>query len=135
MLLATDRTACREIWGFGGWRSDGPAIQRRLGGWRRYREAFYSLSGSSSFLPPVMAPPLPPAMAPLSTVGVTEAEVIDLETMPPVGVPGGEVIDLESAECRSVATMAKFNSHSSGFHPKQQVSIRLFCTAKSRHYA
>uniref|UniRef100_A0A0E0QWK4 Uncharacterized protein n=1 Tax=Oryza rufipogon TaxID=4529 RepID=A0A0E0QWK4_ORYRU len=54
-----------------------------------------------------MAPPLPQAMAPLFTVCVSEAEVIDLETMPSVGVPGGEVIDLESAECRSRATMAK----------------------------
>nr|BAD08078.1 hypothetical protein [Oryza sativa Japonica Group] len=90
-------------------------MQRRLGGWRRYRD-------SSSFLPPVMTPPLPlpPVMAPLSTVCVTEAGVIDLETMPPVGVPGGEVIDLESAECRSGATMAKSTGHSSGFHPKQQ---------------
>uniref|UniRef100_A0A0E0AUX9 Uncharacterized protein n=1 Tax=Oryza glumipatula TaxID=40148 RepID=A0A0E0AUX9_9ORYZ len=71
-------------------------------------------------------------MAPLSTVGVTEAEVIDLETMPPVGVPGGEVIDLESAECRSVATMAKFNNHSSGFHPKQQGHRKIGLSPQSK---
>jgi hypothetical protein len=58
-------------------------------------------------------------MAPLFTVCVSEAEVIDLEMMPSVGVPGGEVIDLESAESRSRATMAKSMGHSSGFHPKQ----------------
>jgi hypothetical protein len=62
----------------------------------------------------VMTPPLPPAMDPLSTACVPEAEVIDLE----------------SAECRSGATMAKSMGHSSGFHPKQQVSIRLFLYGK-----
>ncbi|KAF2945916.1 hypothetical protein DAI22_02g252500 [Oryza sativa Japonica Group] len=37
-------------------------------------------------------------------------------------VPEAEVIDLESAECRSGATMAKSMGHSSGFHPKQQLT-------------
>lgn len=70
-------------------------------------------------------------MAPPSPIGDTEAEVIILEDLPPVGVPGAEVIDLESPECKSGAAGAKSRSHSSAGHPKQQVSICVFYTARS----
>uniref|UniRef100_A0A0E0LRZ5 Aminotransferase-like plant mobile domain-containing protein n=1 Tax=Oryza punctata TaxID=4537 RepID=A0A0E0LRZ5_ORYPU len=59
-------------------------------------------------------------MAPSSPIVDTEAEVIDLEILPPVGVNEGDIINLGSEERRSGETMEKSKVHSSGGHTKQQ---------------